>query len=100
MTWRDVAVICRFAPLKSPLAAAVDPAQAWDDLTYLAAMQTDLAVFDLWRSADPKKRGRQPEPLPRPGQAPVVERTTYEVDGMSFAEADEWLRERHAAGLI
>lgn len=86
-------------PLKSPLAAVQDAAAAWDDLTYLAAAQTDLAVFQLWRSSDERSRGPRPDPLPRPGQEPRSEsRTTYDLEGMSFDEADEWLKQLLARG--
>ncbi len=47
----------------------LDVPAAWTLDQYLAAARIDQMNLWIWANADPKKRGPQPEPLPRPGQS-------------------------------
>lgn len=41
---------------------------AWTGVEYLLAVQIDWMNDWMWANADPRKRGRRPKPLRRPGQ--------------------------------
>lgn len=46
----------------------LDTAAAWTPAEYLLAVQIDQMNMWMWGNADPKKRGPNPRPLPRPGR--------------------------------
>lgn len=74
----------------------------WELTPMLLAAILDLLRLDYWRNSDEKKRGEAPEPIRRPGVGPrTPDRVDHiEVDGMEFAEADEWLAARRAEGKL
>ena len=47
---------------------ALDTPAAWTVEQHLLATLCDQMNLWMWANSDPKRRGRRPEPLPRPGQ--------------------------------
>ena len=96
MPWRDVFIVCRFAPPGSPLARVLDASNGtWTlDQAMLAAL-IDLVrdqTFSLMRQLG-AKGGRPPKPIPRPWDAPMVESERIVGEVMTRTEMDEWLDE-------
>lgn len=96
LLWVGVLHVTRCADLAANLPPGslvwrkLDVPRAWTGTEYLMAMQIDQMNLWLWANSDPKKRGRQPKPLPRPGDshakpANVPERASHTVKPMGVA---------------
>lgn len=92
--WHDAAVVCRFAPAGSPLAARIAPAAAWTLAEHTAVEALDLARLQAWAQAGGK--GPQPPRIRRPWEEPCrTETITGEL--MTMDEMDSWMATRRAA---
>lgn len=94
LAWRDVWLICRSAPPKSPLAVALDVRASWDVADYLLADQADSLRFLVWaKTKDGQKNRRKPKPITRPGQKDANGRIS-DVQAMSIEEMRAFLARR------
>lgn len=100
LSWRDVFVMCRAAPPKSPLAAAIDPRQAWDTADYLLAASADAQRWLQWsKTKDGKKNRNRPKPIPRPGMRETDKGRFTDVEVMDLDDMKAYLsRPRVAPG--
>lgn len=64
----ETAALAANLPAGSLVWQRLDVPAAWTLDQYLMAARIDQMNMWMWGNADPKKRGPQPEPLPRPGQ--------------------------------
>jgi hypothetical protein len=100
LSWRDAYVILTEQPRTSAVARAAEPeAQPWGLAEALLATLVDLTRFDLWRNSDPKKRGPEPKPIPRPGvESKKATVTKIAVTGTDKTTFDAWLERRTRGG--
>lgn len=93
LSWRDVWVICRSAPPKSPLAIALSPQMAWDTADYLLADMADSLRWLVWaKTRDGSKNRNQPQPIPRPGRPG----SKSDVQSMNVTEMKAFLARRRS----
>lgn len=76
MTWRDLKVLIRHAPADSALARSLySEEHQWQLTQYLLADMADSLRWLVWSKTAAAQDGRdRPEPIPRPGLKPAVER--------------------------
>lgn len=65
----------------------LDMSNAWTTTQHLLACIVDQLQMWMWAQADPKRRGRKPQPLQRPG-ASTQKRS--DSTAMSIAELDKY----------
>lgn len=81
-TWSEIFALISQLPRQSRFATAVI-GHTWEDRDYLLAYAVDLLAGANWQRGGGK--GRQPQPLRRPGDENVERyggKTTYSVDEM------------------
>lgn len=89
-SWHDAAIVCRFPPPGSPLAAALMPEAAWTTAEHLLALIHDLQRSTAWAQGGGK--GERPKPIPRPGmQRQAIKQESFVADVASLDELDAWL---------
>lgn len=88
-SWHDAAIVCRFPPPGSPLAAALMPEAAWTTAEHLLALIHDLQRSTAWAQGGGK--GERPKPIKRPGVSTVIKRESFTGDAVTFDVLDEWL---------
>lgn len=81
----------------------LDTANAWTVDQYLEALLVDQMNAWMWANSDPKRRGRAPQPIPRPGtrnrdngtrRSEGTKARRIDVKAMSVDELDRFMRRR------
>ena len=90
---RILAALATNLPDGSQCWKTLNTTNAWTIDQYLLAMQADQMSTWLWGNSDPKRRGPQPKPIPRPGHDHASRNTS--TGGVHQASVDNAHTSRH-----